>query len=105
MSHHILQLVERFLRDSDMPPSVFGREAVRDPRLVSDLRSGREPGSKLRKRVIDYMAWWREQRAHGLVAVLGDQRTHAGRMQAQAALDMGRSAAIRPAFQRQGEWA
>lgn len=26
-----------------MPPARFGREAVRDPRFVFDLRNGREP--------------------------------------------------------------
>ena len=105
MSHHILHLVERFLRESDMPPSVFGREAVRDPRLVSDLRSGREPGSKLCKRVMEYMAWWREQRAVGTVAIVGDQRTCAGRLQALAADAIRRPRSVEPVHHRQEEWA
>ena len=44
MERSLLQRIEAFLKESAMPPSVFGRDAVRDPRLVSDLRGGREPG-------------------------------------------------------------
>lgn len=39
----VLWKVERFLRQSSMPDTKFGRLAVNDPRLVSDLRQGREP--------------------------------------------------------------
>jgi hypothetical protein len=35
--------IEKFLKRTAMPPSVFGRRAVGDPRLVHDLRNGREP--------------------------------------------------------------
>lgn len=34
--------IERFLQRTGMPPANFGRLAVRDPRLVFDLRNGRE---------------------------------------------------------------
>jgi hypothetical protein len=42
--------IERFLRATDIPPTRFGRMAVNDPRLVSDLRRGRElrPGTAAR---------------------------------------------------------
>ncbi|WCT72089.1 hypothetical protein PQ455_10565 [Sphingomonas naphthae] len=33
------------------PNTRFGREAVRDPRFVFDLRNGREPGRKVRDKV------------------------------------------------------
>lgn len=33
--------IERFLRKHDMAETRFGREAVRDPRLVWDVRNGR----------------------------------------------------------------
>jgi hypothetical protein len=89
MSHQILPMVERFLRESDIPPSVFGREAVRDPRLVSDLRAGREVGSKIRQRVADYITEWRAQKSAGTVCVIGDRRTHQGRNKAEAALLTG----------------
>lgn len=39
---HIKRLIERFLRDQDLPPTKFGRLAARDPRLVLDIRMGRE---------------------------------------------------------------
>jgi hypothetical protein len=34
--------IERFLRATQIPPTKFGRMAINDPRLVSDLRNGRE---------------------------------------------------------------
>jgi hypothetical protein len=39
---HITRLIERFLREQDLPPTKFGRLAAGDPRLVSDIRMGRE---------------------------------------------------------------
>lgn len=48
--------IERFLRAHKMPPTLFGRLAVRDPRLVLDLRMGREPRARTRQRVRDFMA-------------------------------------------------
>ena len=40
---YLLREVENFLRNRGVPPTRFGREAVRDPRFVFDLRNGREP--------------------------------------------------------------
>lgn len=34
--------IERFLRRTEMPATKFGRLAANDPRLVWDLRKGRE---------------------------------------------------------------
>lgn len=34
-----------------MPATKFGRLAVRDPRLVHDLRRGRQPGRRMTARV------------------------------------------------------
>src|SRR5690606_17190160 len=62
MERSLLQRIEVFLRESAMPPSVFGRAAVRDPRLVSDLRSGREPGREIIGRVEHFMNRWRADR-------------------------------------------
>lgn len=57
---HINSLVERFLKETDLPPTKFGRLAVRDPRLVFDMRNGRELGepvaARLRIFMIDYRA-------------------------------------------------
>jgi hypothetical protein len=44
---HLLRRIERYLRRSGTPATRFGREAVRDPRIVRDMRNGREPGPKM----------------------------------------------------------
>lgn len=75
----LLQQVEAFLKESAMPPSVFGRAAVRDPRLVGDLRSGREPGRQLTSRVEHFMNKWRDDSRAGRIAPQGDRRTRTGR--------------------------
>ncbi len=52
---HLLSRIERHLRRSGTPPSRFGFESVRDPRLVFDLRKGREPGAEISARVAAYI--------------------------------------------------
>jgi 2,4-dienoyl-CoA reductase-like NADH-dependent reductase (Old Yellow Enzyme family) len=52
----LLELVERHLRCRRMTPTRFGREAVKDPNFVRDLREGREPRSATVRRVRDYIA-------------------------------------------------
>lgn len=47
----LLHAIELCLRVSRIPPSRFGRDSVRDPRLVHDLRRGRQPGRKVEQRV------------------------------------------------------
>ena len=47
----ILRQVELYLRRSGMSATTFGRRVARDPRLVHDLRRGRELGERLRLRV------------------------------------------------------
>ena len=42
---HLLREVVKYLRDSQVPPARVGREVMRDPRFVFDLRNGREPRS------------------------------------------------------------
>ena len=58
----LLFVIERFLREMGMPPTRFGRDAVRDPRFVLDLRMGREPGSRVRCRVEHFMNTYRARR-------------------------------------------
>ncbi|EQB31739.1 hypothetical protein [Sphingobium ummariense] len=58
----LLRTVERFLSENNIPPTRFGREAVRDPRLVFDLRQGREPGDRVRRRVEHFMNTYRRSR-------------------------------------------
>ena len=38
-----IDIVERFLRETGMPWTKFGRLAAHDPRFVLDLRMGRTP--------------------------------------------------------------
>lgn len=52
----ILSKVERYLRKHGIPATKFGRLAVRDPRLVGDLRNGRELRAKTRARVEAFLA-------------------------------------------------
>lgn len=52
----ILGKVERYLRKHSIPATKFGRLAVRDPRLVGDLRNGRELRAKTLARVEAFLA-------------------------------------------------
>lgn len=79
MQRSLLQQIEAFLKESAMPPSVFGRAAVHDPRLVADLRGGRDPGLELICRVEHFMNKWRADRRLGRVRPRGDRRTRAVR--------------------------
>ena len=47
----LLYRVEQFLKFHRMPPARFGREAVKDPCFVFDLRDGREPRARTVARV------------------------------------------------------
>jgi len=47
----LLHAIEVCLKVTNIPPSRFGRDSVRDPRLVHDLRRGREPGQRMEQRV------------------------------------------------------
>jgi hypothetical protein len=48
---HLLTEVEKYLRISRIPAARFGREVMRDPRFVFDLRNGREPRDRTITRV------------------------------------------------------
>ncbi len=52
---HLLRRIEQHLKESGTTATRFGREAVRDPRLVHDLRRGREPGTAMVARVSAYL--------------------------------------------------
>lgn len=62
----MLRKIECFLRESGMAPTRFGRNAVRDPRIVFDLRNGREPTERMCRRLDHFIASHGE-RAHGEV--------------------------------------
>lgn len=52
----LLVEIDRYIRATGMPESKFGRLAVRDPRLVHDLRRGRSPGPAMVRRVRAFIA-------------------------------------------------
>lgn len=52
----ILRQIEHFLRDTGMAPTRFGRDAARDPRLVLDMRNGREPSPRMIRRLEHFMS-------------------------------------------------
>jgi hypothetical protein len=52
----LLSAVERCLRNHRLPASRFGRQAARDPRLVFDLRRGRQPRAETEAKVLAYIA-------------------------------------------------
>jgi 2,4-dienoyl-CoA reductase-like NADH-dependent reductase (Old Yellow Enzyme family) len=55
MTMHLLSEIERYLRRTGITATRFGREAARDPRLVHDLRRGREAGGRMTQRVRAYL--------------------------------------------------
>ncbi len=83
MERTLLQRIDAFLQESSMPPTVFGRAAVSDPKLVSDLRAGREPGGLMICRLEHFMNIWRTERHAGRVAPQGDRRTRSFRQSAK----------------------
>ncbi|RHW17854.1 hypothetical protein D1610_04860 [Sphingomonas gilva] len=52
----LLREIQGYIRSTGMKPTVFGRAAVNDPRLVTDLKRGREPGARLSARVRAFIA-------------------------------------------------
>ena len=53
---HLLHRIERHLRRSGISATRFGRDAVGDPRLVHDIRKGREPRPPTVKRIADHIS-------------------------------------------------
>lgn len=47
----VIVIIDRYLRATAMPPTKFGRLAVNDPRLVGDVRRGRQLRPKMIARV------------------------------------------------------
>lgn len=57
----LIRRIERFLRDTGMPWTKFGRLAVHDPRFVEDLRNGRSPRPATEQRVEHFMNIYRKE--------------------------------------------
>ncbi len=55
--------IDRYLRATGMSPTRFGKLTVNDPRLVTDLKRGRQPGRAIVSRVEKFMAERREDGA------------------------------------------
>lgn len=52
----LLRCIERHLRATRMAPTRFGRIVARDPRLVFDMRRGREPGPRMTRRIRRFLS-------------------------------------------------
>lgn len=65
MTSPLVYRADRFLKDSGMAPTLFGRLAVRDPRFVGDLRNGREPGSRVSRNVEHFTNKWQNKGKEG----------------------------------------
>lgn len=52
----LLYEINDFLRRTQMPATKFGRLSVRDPRLVGDLKRGRQAGPRMTARVRGFIA-------------------------------------------------
>ncbi len=51
----LIRKIDRFLARTGMPVTKFGRLAAHDPRLIGDLRNGREPRPSLSSRIEHFM--------------------------------------------------
>ena len=51
----LLPRIEKFLRQTGMPWTRFGRVVASDPRLVRDMRNGRLPRADLTSRIEHFM--------------------------------------------------
>ena len=56
----LLYRIERFLRETGMPWTKFGRLATHDPRFVGDLRNGRQPRPETAERVEHFINFYRK---------------------------------------------
>lgn len=56
----LLRQIEKFLRETGMPWTKFGRLAAHDPRFVEDLRNGRTPRPQTEARIVRFIATYQE---------------------------------------------
>ena len=52
---YLMRRIEHFLKRAEMAPTRFGREAVGDPRLVRDMKNGRELRPSTAARVVAWL--------------------------------------------------
>ena len=60
----LLRQIEKFLRETGMPWTKFGRLAARDPRFVQDLRNGRTPRPATETRIARFIATYHPETGH-----------------------------------------
>lgn len=53
--NEFLQTVLDFCETTEMPITTLGRLAVNDPRFVHDLKNGRDPSTRVKDKVLDFM--------------------------------------------------
>lgn len=58
----LIREIEKFLRAHGLSATTFGVLAASDPRLVFDLRNGREPRKRMRLRVEHFMNTFAESK-------------------------------------------
>lgn len=61
----LIRRIEKFLRETGMAWTRFGRLAARDPRFVDDLRNGRTPRPATERRVDLFITRYRENNHAG----------------------------------------
>ncbi len=61
---HMLRIVEKFLRENDIAPTKFGRIVAGDPRLVLDMRLGREVRHPMQKKILQYIEDYAPAKGH-----------------------------------------
>jgi len=52
---YLMRRIQLFLKRADMAPTRFGREAIGDPRLVTDMRNGRELRETTAARIVAWL--------------------------------------------------
>jgi hypothetical protein len=55
MDVRLVRRIEHYLKRSGVRPTRFGREAARDPRLVFDLRRGRQLRRRTEAKLLAYL--------------------------------------------------
>ena len=56
----LIRQIEKFLRETGMAWTKFGRLAAHDPRFVEDLRNGRTPRPETQARIEHFMSTFAE---------------------------------------------
>ena len=87
----LIELIDAFLLRHDMAPTRFGRDAVKDPNFLTDLREGRKlPGMLRLNAIAQYMA--EKDAAAGHVVVDTDAAPRASSGTADAISGVGAAA-------------